>query len=140
MCIAHTILYIRTYVGYTWKRIYRNIFGLDLICKICQLQLLPPTQDHTTYSGHNFNSPSLCNEKIMSITKASFPHKLFHLLKDAEDQSKENIVSWLPSGNGFKVFKEQEFCDQLMSKYFKQSKFKSFTRQVSFAFVFSSSA
>ena len=59
-----------------------------------------------------------------------FPWKLHQLLEDADNCSSSDVVSWLPSGNGFIVHKPTEFCDKIVQKYFKQSKFKSFTRQL----------
>jgi hypothetical protein len=63
-----------------------------------------------------------------------FPSKLHDLLEDVEKEgSKRDIVSWLPDGKAFKVHKPIEFCKTIMKRYFKQSQYKSFTRQVSLA-------
>jgi hypothetical protein len=63
----------------------------------------------------------------------SFPSKLHHLLEDVETGSKRDVLSWLPDGKAFKVHKPIEFCKTIMKDYFKQSQYKSFTRQVSLA-------
>jgi len=60
----------------------------------------------------------------------SFPWKLFEMLEDAEQEKFDDIVSWLPDGSGLKVHKQSDFSEKIMKEYFKQSKFKSFTRQV----------
>jgi hypothetical protein len=39
-------------------------------------------------------------------------------------------VSWVKDDNAFKIHKPNDFCETMMKTYFKQSKFKSFTRQV----------
>mmetsp|Transcript_26172 Transcript_26172/g.46433 ORF Transcript_26172/g.46433 Transcript_26172/m.46433 type:complete len:220 (-) Transcript_26172:1198-1857(-) len=65
----------------------------------------------------------------MSNMKLPFPWKLHTLLEDAEHAGQQDIVSWLPDGNGFKVHKPNEFCQVIMPKYFRQSKYESFTRQ-----------
>jgi hypothetical protein len=63
--------------------------------------------------------------------KLPFPWKLHQLLEDVELEGNEHIVSWLPDGKAFKVHKPNAFCRKLMAKYFRQTKFHSFTRQVS---------
>jgi len=59
-----------------------------------------------------------------------FPLKLFQLLQEAEDYSIDHIVSWLPSNEAFKIHDPDSFVKSVMSMYFKQSKIKSFTRQL----------
>ena len=66
-----------------------------------------------------------------SSGKFLFPWKLNRLLNDAEREGNEDIVSWLPHGRAFKIHNPKEFERKLMKKYFRQSQFKSFTRQVS---------
>jgi hypothetical protein len=63
--------------------------------------------------------------------KLTFPWKLHQLLEDVELDGNEHIVSWLPDGKAFKVHKPNGFCGKVMAKYFRQTKSKSFTRQVS---------
>ena len=63
-----------------------------------------------------------------------FPWKVHALLRDVTKQNggaDESIVSWLPDGLGFKVHKPEAFVDDIMPRYFKQTKYKSFQRQVS---------
>lgn len=59
-----------------------------------------------------------------------FPFKLHHLLEEAEDCCTDHIISWLPSGEAFKIHDPEAFADTVMTKYFKQTKLKSFTRQL----------
>lgn len=42
----------------------------------------------------------------------------------------EHIVSWLPHGRAFIVLNTQQLCDVVLPRFFKQSKFMSFTRQL----------
>ena len=63
-----------------------------------------------------------------------FPWKVHALLRDATEGNgglDESIVSWLPDGLSFKVHKPETFVKYVMSRYFKQTKYKSFQRQVS---------
>jgi hypothetical protein len=59
-----------------------------------------------------------------------FPWKLHQLLEDAETHGNTHVVSWLPGGKAFKVHNPTEFYEQIMPHYFKQTRYKSFTRQV----------
>jgi hypothetical protein len=40
------------------------------------------------------------------------------------------IISWLPHGNGFHITDKKRFSDEVLPKYFKKSKFTSFTRKL----------
>jgi hypothetical protein len=48
----------------------------------------------------------------------------------AKSEEHESIVSWLPHGKAFRVHKPTEFASDIMRRYFKQSKYKSFQRQL----------
>ncbi|KAG7340894.1 HSF-type DNA-binding protein [Nitzschia inconspicua] len=74
-------------------------------------------------SLHSFN----CGK---SHQRARFPMKLRALLDDASMEGNEHIVSWLPHGKSFKVHKPELFASVLMRRYFRQSHFRSFTRQL----------
>lgn len=65
-----------------------------------------------------------------SSNKRGFPYKLLQLLEDASTEGNEHIVSWLPHGKAFKVHKTTEFENQLIGRYFRQTKYRSFVRQV----------
>jgi hypothetical protein len=68
---------------------------------------------------------------LPSTKKILFPCKLRRLLDDAARDGNESIVSWLPHGRAFQVHKPLEFTENLMRRYFRQTLFRSFTRQVS---------
>jgi len=71
-----------------------------------------------------------CSDPVMKKTNeiVSFPMKLMDILSD-EDHS--DIISWLSHGKGFMIYKTKEFVTNVMPKYFKQTKFPSFTRKLS---------
>ena len=52
------------------------------------------------------------------------------MLEDAEKDCYEGIVSWLPHGKAFRVHKQEEFVHCVMPRYFMQTKYKSFQRQL----------
>mmetsp|Transcript_118017 Transcript_118017/g.176319 ORF Transcript_118017/g.176319 Transcript_118017/m.176319 type:complete len:378 (+) Transcript_118017:96-1229(+) len=59
-----------------------------------------------------------------------FPWKLHELLDVAEADAFTNIVSWLPNQHSFRVHDIQKFVDHIMKRFFKQTKYKSFQRQL----------
>lgn len=62
--------------------------------------------------------------------KLPFPHKLHHMLLESEDLGMSHIISWLPNGKAFKIHNPAAFESTIMKKHFKQTKLKSFTRQL----------
>lgn len=65
---------------------------------------------------------------------SSFPYKLHQLLTELENNDElSSIISWLPSGEGFRIHQPLAFENVLLKKYFpRQSKIKSFKRQVQY--------
>jgi hypothetical protein len=68
----------------------------------------------------------------MNPSSFPFPWKLHEMLDDAEkDESFQSIMSWLPDReNAFRIHNSAAFVDLVMPKYFKQTKYKSFQRQL----------
>lgn len=56
-----------------------------------------------------------------------FPIKLYQLLESNEHSA---IISWQPHGRCFIMHKPKEFLEQVMPRYFRQSKITSFQRQL----------
>jgi hypothetical protein len=46
------------------------------------------------------------------------------------EEGQAEIISWLPHGNGFIIHKKKTFANDILPKYFKVSKFTSFTRKL----------
>jgi hypothetical protein len=59
-----------------------------------------------------------------------FPWKLHDMLRTSKTDGKESIVSWLPHGNAFKVRDVPDFVSNILPLFFKQTKYKSFQRQL----------
>jgi hypothetical protein len=59
-----------------------------------------------------------------------FPSQLHELLEHAKVHGFEGIVSWLPCGKAMRVHRPKEFERQIMPKYFKQTRYKSFLKQL----------
>jgi hypothetical protein len=59
-----------------------------------------------------------------------FPRKLHALLEEAEEKGFQNLICWQSGGKSFKVLESGRFTKTIMPKYFKQTKFISFQRQL----------
>jgi len=73
-------------------------------------------------------SESSANRKV---NMNRFPAKLHQLLEDAHHQGMDDVVSFYDHGRAFCVHNMTRFTQELMPKYFKQSKWNSFARQLS---------
>jgi hypothetical protein len=71
------------------------------------------------------------DHKISRETRLPFPVKVYEMLEDADVKDFAHIVSWNSPGNGFMVHKKDQFIHQIVPKYFNQTKYKSFQRQLS---------
>jgi hypothetical protein len=65
-----------------------------------------------------------------SIYVIDFPWKLHTVLEEVERYNKQHIVSWQADGTCFKVFRPEEFVQQIMPNYFLQTKYRSFQRML----------
>jgi hypothetical protein len=52
------------------------------------------------------------------------------LLEILSDESHSELISWCVHGNGFLIHKKKLFASEVLPKYFKASKFTSFTRKL----------
>jgi hypothetical protein len=74
-----------------------------------------------------------CERKIMKDSKSMdepFPLKLHRMLGEVENTSDQGILSWGPSGHCFIIFQPKMFATRIMGEYFRQTKYKSFQRQL----------
>jgi hypothetical protein len=60
----------------------------------------------------------------------AFPWRLHDMLNAAEVQSYQHMVSWQNGGKAFKVHDPKVFVQSIMPKYFNQTQYKSFQRQL----------
>jgi hypothetical protein len=62
---------------------------------------------------------------------ARFPMQLYSMLEAASLFDFEDVVSWVPTGDGFKIHAREAFETNIMPRFFKnQTKLKSFLRQL----------
>lgn len=59
-----------------------------------------------------------------------FPQRLHQLVEDG-DEKFSDVISWMPHGRSFRVHDKKRFTNEILPKYFKQSMFASFCRQLS---------
>eukprot|EP00934_Nitzschia_sp_Nitz4_P002460 Nitzschia sp. Nitz4//scaffold111_size72815//53585//54032//NITZ4_005797-RA/size72815-augustus-gene-0.58-mRNA-1//-1//CDS//3329533201//2450//frame0 len=62
--------------------------------------------------------------------KRLFPQILHDLLEEMEKEGKSQIVGWKPDGLSFKVQDKASFTRDVLPRYFRQSQYKSFVRQL----------
>jgi len=79
----------------------------------------------STYPSRNMQAKE-CTKRGGGI-KVPFPMKLHCLL---EEHLHDDVISWQPHGLCFLVHKRDVFVQEVMPKYFNQSKFSSFLRQL----------
>lgn len=53
-----------------------------------------------------------------------FPWKLYEMLEKADEDDFSYIVSWMPGDSCFKVHDADTFVQLVMSRFFKQTKYK----------------
>lgn len=70
------------------------------------------------------------NGKSLANSKYPFLWKLHEMLEDCEKTGDDHIVSWMDEGRSFRVHKPKSFMEKIVPHYFKQTKFKSFQRQL----------
>lgn len=61
-----------------------------------------------------------------------FPTKLYQMLQEVDEQGLDHIVSWQHDGRSFRVHKADKFVTEILPRYFRCSKMKSFQRQLNF--------
>jgi len=76
------------------------------------------------------NLPFTIEANWSNTNSRAFPKTLHQMLHDSERNGKESVVSWQPHGRAFRVNNIEKFVKSFLPKYFRQSKFTSFQRQL----------
>ena len=84
----------------------------------------------TSESMEQLLEPTAVTPQAQQRRPAKFPMRLHQLLEDAITEGFEHIVSWLPSGKAFRVHNSHAFENHVISRYFRQTRYKSFQRQL----------
>jgi hypothetical protein len=64
------------------------------------------------------------------LKEEAFPVKLYKLLEEVERAGEEYVIGWSSDGLKFTVYQPKIFAQTWMKRYFNQSKYKSFQRQL----------
>lgn len=73
----------------------------------------------------------LAQDQNLPSSKLPFSWKLYEMLEAVHNNGFDtDIVSWVDNGKAFKVHDLNRFVAEIVPKYFKQSKYKSFQRQL----------
>ena len=75
---------------------------------------------------------SLAQDPNLPSSKLPFAWKLYEMLENVHQNDDTDIVSWVDGGKAFKVHDLTRFVEEIVPTYFKQSKYKSFQRQLYF--------
>jgi hypothetical protein len=81
----------------------------------------------------DMNEVNTKRKTARSGSETMFPGRLYDLLEYVESQGLDYIVSWVRDGTAFMVHKPDELL-QLLSFFFGQTKYRSFTRQLNMWF------
>ena len=80
------------------------------------------------------SSPEDSFSRLRSIQSCNginqFPFKLHDMLLAAEQEGFTSVVSWLPMQDAFRVHITDEFAEKILPRFFNQSKYKSFQKQL----------
>lgn len=78
------------------------------------------------------NSSKLSDKEKMSMfhKEFQFPWKLYEMLERSDQDDFSRMVSWMPGDSSFKVHDADNFVKLVMPRFFKQTKYKSFQRQL----------
>ena len=72
--------------------------------------------------------------RTMNYRSSIFPRRLYEMLENADKYGYASMISWMPDGRSFRIdtdhYDKAEIVTLLTRCHFKQSKFKSFTKQL----------
>lgn len=62
--------------------------------------------------------------------KEPFPEKLHKMLQASVDENFTDVVGFFPHGRAFAIHKPRRFVEEIMPRFFKQTRLTSFQRQL----------
>jgi hypothetical protein len=104
------------------------------------------TGHRRVYVNHNYHDYAGCPNRVLNEvytlesiearksrggTSTPFPKVLHRMLDQAEVDGFSEIVSWQPHGRAFLVHDQARFVAEVMPRFFRQTRFSSFQRQLS---------
>lgn len=99
---------------------------------IAPATMTPMVQDLGVVSGDDLSSQGKDggNAKSREV-RLPFPCKVYEMLEDAEEKGFADVVSWSKEGDGFAVHNKERFTKEIIPRYYNQTRYKSFQRQLS---------
>jgi hypothetical protein len=94
------------------------------------VSLSDKTGSATRKTSHHHQHHNVRSGRAKGGVLIPFPEKLHDMLTKAKPQRFDHIVSWQPHGRSFIVHQPELFVQQVMPRFFKQSKLRSFQRQL----------
>ncbi|KAL3785967.1 hypothetical protein HJC23_005676 [Cyclotella cryptica] len=91
-------------------------------------QIAPPRRTDHTYHDYATQMPSPYEYPITKKSTSNFPAKLHKMVSDP---SNSRAIQWQPHGRAWKVLDKDLLVNVVIPKYFVQTKYESFTRQLS---------
>jgi hypothetical protein len=94
---------------------------------------LPQAANQSQVSVSATQPPTLKKSTNQTQSSYFFPRKLYNLLETIGESSTtgdEPCISWLPHGRAFIIRNEGVFVSKVVPEYFKQTKMRSFVRQL----------
>lgn len=86
-----------------------------------------PTSTDQASAGISGSNDMKEKKEVDEDVPMTFPQRLMEILSNDEHSE---IISWLPHGKGFIIYQKKKFAASILPRYFKQSKFTSFTRKL----------
>lgn len=101
--------------------------GVNVAARRNNHDIFPRFADHTY---RDFSTWIKDGNKIEKHKKSdrNFPARLHAMLSD---ENFSHIISWMPHGRAWKVINKELLVEEVIPKFFGQSKYASFTRQLS---------
>ena len=96
----------------------------------------PPVRAFVEHHYHDHardplaKATELVGPRTDSVMSRSFPEKLHQLLDAVHEEGLEHIASWQPHGRCFVIHQKTEFVEDIMPRFFMQTKLTSFQRQL----------
>lgn len=78
-----------------------------------------------------FSAPGAPVKARRKYRHESFPQKLYRLLEETAEAGQSHIISFISSGQGFRVHDPHKFGSEIAPRYFRHNHYHSFQRQLS---------
>lgn len=102
--------------------------------------ILPMNDDNGPFDVDDDDIYQRTTAQVMSITTTrsshpgskseTFPYRLYRMIEDAHAEGNSDIIHFMPHGRAFRVEDHNGLVEKILGRYFHQSKYVSFQRQL----------